>query len=515
MMMVRSFYDRSDACNVVAGSSIVYIIHVGDLRCSSCRTSLREGAAFCSACGAAQAAETIDGALAIDHTTLKHLAVRVRGLVRLRVENRGARPIAAVSLAATLSGEPLPLATGATGAELAPGGHATFALATVPTIAGYHALAGELRAGPATFRFADIHVLVGGDGPQVNVVTIDQSSARVVDNSRSTFGADDASGGLLGEGDWRSIELAPVTAPAPVAAPVAVVAPALPRVDFTVRTDAATYRVTETLARGDIATIYGGRVAATGADIVLKVADQASDNDLLQHEVRALGLVLVLATPHKTAIHFAAPRDQFRTGDGRLGSVFDRLDGLDLTAIRDVFRGRGEPGLPARHVVWILRRALAALGWAHQQGILHGNLDPSHVLVRGRDHMVWLVDWCWAVITPAQTGQGFKALNATYSPPEVAARGRPTPASDLYALGKCAIHVLGGDPAAKTVPGGVDPRLARFLRYLCVESQGGRGQDAWELYAQLDKLREQIWGDHEFVPLDLSLSLSHSNGERT
>jgi protein kinase-like protein len=450
----------------------------------------------------AATADVVDVALAIDHTTLKHLAIHVRGLVRLRVENRGPRSIPAISLAATLSGEPLAVATGA---ELAPGAHATFAIATVPAIAGYHALAGELRAGAAAFRFADVHVLVGGDGPQVNVITIDQSSARVVDNSRSTFGADDASGGLLGEGDWRPIELARVAAPTPAE----VAAPALPRVDFTVRTDAATYRVTETLARGDIATIYGGRAAATGAGVALKVADQASDNDLLQHEVRVLGLVL--ATPSHTAIHFAPPRDQFRTADGRLGSVFDRLDGFDLTQIRDVFRGRGEPGLPARHVVWILRRALAALGWAHQQGILHGNLDPSHVLVRGRDHMVWLVDWCWAVVNPAQTGQGFKALNETYSPPEVAARGKPTPASDLYALGKCAIHVLGGDPAAKTVPDGVDARLARFLRYLCVESQGGRGQDAWELYMQLDKLREQIWGKHEFVPLDLS----HPNGERT
>ena len=307
-------------------------------------------------------------------------------------------------------------------------------------------------------------------------------------------GADEVrSGGMLGDGDLQPIELAPT----------------LPRVDFTVRTDAATYRVTETLARGDIATIYGGRVAASGADIALKIADHASNNDLLQYEARVLGLVL--ATRHETAIHFAPPRDQFRTGDGRLGSVFDRLDGLDLTAIRDVFRRRGEPGLPARHVVWILQRALAALGWAHNQGILHGNLDPSHVIVRGRDHMVWLVDWCWAVVNPAHPSQGFKALNQTYSPPEVAARGRPMPASDLYALGKCAIHVLGGDAAAKTVPDGVDPRLAHFLHYLCVESQGGRGQDAWELHTRLDKLREQIWGKHEFVPLDLS----HSDNGRS
>ncbi|MSP17025.1 MAG: hypothetical protein EXR73_10505 [Myxococcales bacterium] len=466
-------------------------------QCPTCETTLREGAVFCSACGTVLAALT-DIALAIDRTTLEHLAINARGLVRLRVENRGPQAIPNLSLAATLSSDALPVATSG---ELAPHKSATLAITVIPTIAGYHALAGVVRAGTETFRFEDIHVRVGGDGAHVNVINIDQSSARVVDNSRSTFGAD-GGGGILGEGDWQPIALIRVPAAPQVSTPV------LARVDFTVRTDTAAYHVTETLAHGDIATVYGGRIATTNVDVALKVADQASDNDLLQHETRVLGLVL--AKPHKTAIHFVAPRDQFRTGDGRLGTVFDRLDGLDLTAIRDVFRGRGEPGLPAKHVVWILRRALAALGWAHQQGILHGNLDPSHILVRGRDHMVWLVDWCWAVVNPAQTGATFKAMNESFGPPEVAARGKPTPASDLYALGKCAIHVLGGDPATKTMPEGIEPKLARFVRYLAVESQGGRAQDAWEQYTLLEKIREQIWGKHEFVPLDLS----HSNSER-
>jgi hypothetical protein len=106
------------------------------------------------------------------------------------------------------------------------------------------------------------------------------------------------------------------------------------------------------------------------------------------------------------------------------------------------------------------------------------------------------------VVNPATTGQGFKAINEIYSPPEVAARGNPTPASDIYALGKCAIHVVGGDPATRSLPE-MDPRLARFLRYLCVESQGGRPQDAWQLYQQIERIRTQIWGKHEFVPLEL------------
>ena len=436
--------------------------------------------------------------LSIDVATLKHLAVGARGLVRFRIDNDGPLALDA-ALAIRLSGEPLdPLETG----TVFPGRPAVLAVTAMPTIAGFHELAGELRVvdlmGEQTrLAFANVHLRVASDGPQVNVVHIDQSSARVVDNSRSVFGSE-AAGGIVGDGDWQ---------------PIALIATADPerranrssnprRVEFAVKTDAATYQVTTTLANGEISTIYGGHVRGVDPPIAvaLKIADATSDNDLLQHEVRVLGLVT--AEPESPVLHFAKPRDQFRTADGRLGTVFDHLDGFDLTAVRDRCRKRGEPGLPARHLVWVLRRCLAALALAHKHGVLHGNLDPAHVLVRGHDHMVWMIDWCWAVVNPARTGQGFKVLNETYGAPEVRERGRPTPASDFYALGKCAIHAIGGDPASKTLPE-LDPRLARFLRYLTVESQGGRPQDAEELYTQLERLRNQIWGPHQFVPLEL------------
>jgi hypothetical protein len=418
--------------------------------------------------------------LSIDVTTLEHMAVGARGLVRFRIDGTD---VEMVSFHTTLSGNALP----------APDHPAlgVLAVAITPDVPGIHELAGELRArdasGETRYTFKDVYVRVAAAGPQVNIVNIDQSHARVVDNSRSSFGGGEK-GGLLGDGDWHPIPLTAVREAAPV--------PRVPQhVDFIVKTDKATYRATSVVANGDVSTVYGV------GDVVLKIADAPSDNDLMQHETRVLGLLL--AQQDKTTIHFVPPRDQFRTADGRLGTVFQRLDGLDLTALRERFRSRGEPGLPPRHLIWVLRRALAALGWAHKNGVLHGNLDPSHILVRGRDHMVWVVDWCWAVVNPAQTGQGFKALNETYSPPEVKDRGRPTPASDIYALGKCAIHLVGGDPATKTLPDNMDAKLARFIKYMCVESQGGRAQDAWELYLQIDRIREQIWGAHEFIPLDV------------
>ncbi len=520
----------------------MYFSHVPE--CTHCKAVLRDGAAFCGACGTPQpiAVETPEAIaryreivarvgedpaqletvrvrlgislathaammselapasppppavrLAIDMTTLRHLQIGERGLVRWRIENEGALALEGLTLHSRLSETALPDAEAAT---LFPGRAAVLAIAATPAIAGFHELAGELRfvdlMGEASrYRFADVHIRVGG-APSTTIVNIDQSAARVVDNSRSTFAVTDT-GGILGEGDWHPI---PLVAIRDAARPTVNAR----RVEFAVTTERATYQITTTLAQGDISTVYGGHERGTARQVAVKIADKTSDNDLLQHEARVLALLT--ADNDKPARHMSAPRDQFRTADGRLGSVFDHLDGFDLTAVRDRCRKRGEVGLPQKHLVWVLRRALAALGIAHKHGILHGNLDPSHILVRPHDHMLWVVDWCWSIVNPAESGQGFKALNEAYSPPEVAERGRPTPASDLYALGKCAIHLAGGDPATKTLPE-MEPRLARFIKFLCVESQGGRAQDAWELYLQLERTRQQMWGDHEFLALEL------------
>jgi len=440
--------------------------------------------------------------LSIDVTTLRHLAVGARGLVRYRIDNDGPIALDSIVLATTLSGSPLPPASAAT---LFPNRAVVVALHVEPTIAGFHELAGELRVVDLMgehirYSFASVHVRAGGDGPHVNVVNINQPAARVVDNSRSSFGVEEV-GGIVGDGDWQPITLTAIAPPGQTRRS----STNPQRVEFAVKTETATYQVTTTLAQGDISTIYGGHVRGSQppAQVALKIADDTSDNDLLQHEIRVLAMLTAAADqPDGPVIHLAKPRDQFRTNDGRLGTVFDHLDGFDLTQVRDRCRKQGEPGLPPKHLVWVLRRALAALGLAHKAGVLHGNLDPAHILVRPHDHNVWVIDWCWAVVNPARTGQGFKVINEIYSAPEVRDRGRPTPASDLYALGKCAIHLVGGDPATKTLPE-MDPRLARFLKYLTVESQGGRPQDAWELYRQVELMRNQIWGAHEFVPLEL------------
>ena len=271
-------------------------------------------------------------------------------------------------------------------------------------------------------------------------------------------------------------------------------------VDFTVTTQAGAYRVQRILAQGDLAMLYRGSCVSggrSGQDVTVKVVMQREDKDLLLEEARILQILQ--ATEGAQRKHLPEVLDQFQSPSGQAGTIFSYLDGHDLDEVRE----RYPDGLDAEHVAWVLARSLSGLGFAHQQGIIHGNIEPAHILVRPADHNVFLIDWTYAVVAPEKTGQGFRAHNPDFSPPEVMARKPPLPASDLYSLGKTMIYLLGGDVRQGTLPPRVDERFARFLQFMIRESPRQRAQDAWEVAEQLVQLRVEVFGPPRFVPLEM------------
>ncbi len=263
--------------------------------------------------------------------------------------------------------------------------------------------------------------------------------------------------------------------------------------EFVVTTTRARYTMHTVVARGDLATIFAGTSSdpSTGS-VILKLAERPGDSDLMQTESRILGILWDGAGQYEK--HLPRLLEEMRTPDGRIGHVFEKIDGFDLYAVREKY----QHGIPQEHMIWIFRRTLAALGYAHSRGVLHGNLDPSHVILRASDHNVWLVDWCYSIFEPAQTGQKFRAHNDKFSAPEVAEQKPPLPSSDLYSAGKCMIFALGGDVATNTMPDTIDERIQRFIHFFVRPSPIQRAQDAWEMYGKLDKLREEVFGPHEF-----------------
>lgn len=271
-------------------------------------------------------------------------------------------------------------------------------------------------------------------------------------------------------------------------------------VSFAITTPRGTYQADRLLAEGELSMVYGGRISAgepQGERLAIKVAHERSDNSMLLDEARTLRLL----ESTRAAQLKQLPRilDQFQTTDGRAGLVLRHIEGHDLHAIR----ARYPQGVDPRHAVWILRRLLSVIGFAHSQGVIHGNIEPTHILVSAPDHNASLIDWSYAIVNPSRSGQGFKVHNPQYSAPEVAERKPPIPASDLYSIGKCMIFLLGGDLQRDTLPEAVDDRLARFVQFFVRESPRQRAQDAWEMYEYVKSLREEIYGPHQFLKFEM------------
>ena len=369
----------------------------------------------------------------IDLATMRAFQAGARCLVRVRVHNDGELALEQVALRGLINQQqPLEPAIAET---VFPGEAAVASLWFTVHSGGFHELSGTLTTTDIAgvrrayrLKAVQFRVSTQAEASQAHVVHIDQRSARVVDNSRSDFGvAPDANGGaLVDEGEWHPVSLVVVALPengvqddmgeaadgsggatGPAEAvddedfdeAAILVAP----VDFRVTTDTASYHVTQTLALGDLSTVYGGVTTTGEAEraVAVKLTDDRGDNDLMQVEVRTLARLRT--TQSKQNKHLPRVLDPFRVSDGRAGTIFERIDGMDLPTLRK----RLPDGIPQRHVMWIMRRLLSVLGWAHSRGVIHGNIEPAHVMVRPGDHNVWLVDWCYAIVDPARTGQGF------------------------------------------------------------------------------------------------------------
>ena len=223
------------------------------------------------------------------------------------------------------------------------------------------------------------------------------------------------------------------------------------------------YRMRSLFASGDIAEIY------RDGDNLVKIPRDPGDSDLLETEAAAL-------------------RRLWRNGDPRFRSYAPRLidsfvhedDHHRRRAVNVIERQRGMRTLSEmrpdlRESVWIWRRLLIALGWAHRAGVVHGAVLESHVLIQPDRKGLVLVDWCYAGHRPQAI---VKAREADY-PPEVLHEKTASPATDIFMATKLMTRVIGTQmPRA----------LASFAAGCCYDAPRMRPQDAWALLAEFDEI---------------------------
>jgi serine/threonine-protein kinase len=103
--------------------------------------------------------------------------------------------------------------------------------------------------------------------------------------------------------------------------------------------------------------------------------------------------------------------------------------------------GPSQPRLKPGVAIQVLRECLAALAALHRDGVVHGDLKPSNVLVK-RTGNAKLIDIGSAVQLNRPTAR--RVWSPAYAAPEVLAGEEGTPRSDLASLGYVLVEMLAG-----------------------------------------------------------------------
>jgi serine/threonine protein kinase len=128
---------------------------------------------------------------------------------------------------------------------------------------------------------------------------------------------------------------------------------------------------------------------------------------------------------------------------GREGDDFyvvrDYIPGIDLESMIQA-GGPLEPELAVRYVA----QAASAVAAIESQGVSHGNLKTSNLLVSAESDQVKVTGWGMAIANLLPEGESRAAATAYYLSPEQIQSDRVIPQSDVYALGVILYELVTG-----------------------------------------------------------------------
>ncbi|MGI5270718.1 Stk1 family PASTA domain-containing Ser/Thr kinase [Nonomuraea sp. CA-218870] len=196
------------------------------------------------------------------------------------------------------------------------------------------------------------------------------------------------------------------------------------------------YRVESRIARGGMATVYLALDIRLDRTVALKVMHRslADDPAFVRRFIGEAKSVASLS--HPNVVHVF---DQGTDGD----VVYLSMEYVPGKTLRDVLRERGR--LPAREALEIMIPVLAALGAAHQAGMVHRDVKPENVLLAD-DGRIKVVDFglARAIEATNQTRTGVMIGTIGYMSPEQVMTGGADVRSDVYACGIMLFELVTG-----------------------------------------------------------------------
>jgi serine/threonine protein kinase len=255
---------------------------------------------------------------------------------------------------------------------------------------------------------------------------------------------------------------------------------------FEFELDSKSHKFYEHFFRGDVGNIYKG---TNGEYIIfLKVAADPADNELIRAEFKILDVIK----------HHSLPvvENQLMI-NASSAFIMREIEGTPLLQLMVEYPN----GVPSEHVMWMLERLFSVVGYLHANKIVHGNIKPEHIIINKKNHNVSLCGFSLCIPEADKPTARYKIVNDIYSPPEISKTARVLPCSDIYAIGKLAILLLGGNIETNGMPITVDERIRGFVRELVAFDYTMRPNDAWGLWDNVIELRTKLRKNEHFEHL--------------
>ena len=194
------------------------------------------------------------------------------------------------------------------------------------------------------------------------------------------------------------------------------------------------FRVERTLGHGGISIVYLANDEDLHRPVAVKVLAEhlADDESIRKRFLREARLAARLSHPNVVHVYDAGE------ADGQLFIVMEYVPGETLAVSGKI---------PAADAVRLALQACAGLQHAHDAGLIHRDVKPGNLLLRG-DGVLKVADFGLArtADTTHLTQLGTILGTAAYLAPEQAAGEEVTTAADIYSLGAVLYDLLTGRP---------------------------------------------------------------------
>jgi len=257
------------------------------------------------------------------------------------------------------------------------------------------------------------------------------------------------------------------------------------------------YRILRKLGAGGMANVYLAEDQELGRRVAIKILNDrhANDDSFIERFRREAKNAAGLSHPNIVSIYDRGEAE---------GTYYIAMEHLDGRTLKELIVARGPA--PPHIAVDYARQILAALRFAHRNGIVHRDIKPHNVLVDAEGR-VKVTDFGIARAGASQmTEVGSIIGTAQYLSPEQAKGAPVDPRSDLYSLGVVLYELLTG-----TVPFSGDSPVEIAMKHLSAKPEPPSERRA-DIPQELDlvvvralaKEPEQRYGGAEEMDADLA-----------